>query len=279
MLASAASLSFGRYTIPVYEIYKVGEDLHWKDGLDFFGRFGLSLVVVPHWNNTDGGNDLDTSRCYMGRKRFDALRSMLPEEHTILGLDEHTSIVINPGAGTAEAVGAGRVTVLRGSERHVFPAGSTFPLTVLGPWTLPDTSAIAPNALARARECTHGTPGGGSAACGYPLAGGRAARGAQRQGLEQGRPAAGGNCRPRLGRCRHPRRRRTDPACPIAARRAPATFSTPVCVFTCANGRAQECPFCSSMGSHPTAARGPLLPPSWRQQDTPWWLSISAVMA
>jgi len=150
MLASAASLSFGRFTIPVYEIYKVGEDLHWKDGLDLFGQFGVSLVVVPHWNNNDGGSELDTSRCYMGRMRFDALRAMLPADHTILGLDEHTSVVIDPGTGKAEAVGAGRVTVLRGTEHQEFQAGSSFPLSVLGNWSLPENPAAPADAMARA---------------------------------------------------------------------------------------------------------------------------------
>ena len=60
----------GSYALPVYEIYKVGEDLHWKDGLDFFGMYGLSLVLIPHWNNREGGAELDTSRCFMGQRAF-----------------------------------------------------------------------------------------------------------------------------------------------------------------------------------------------------------------
>ena len=39
--ASAAALTVGRCTLPVYEIYKVGEDLHWHLGLDFFGLYNL----------------------------------------------------------------------------------------------------------------------------------------------------------------------------------------------------------------------------------------------
>ena len=64
---SAATLAVGCLALPVYEIYKVGEDLHWKPGLDLFGPFGLPLVILPHWNNNDGGDELDTSRCFMGR--------------------------------------------------------------------------------------------------------------------------------------------------------------------------------------------------------------------
>jgi hypothetical protein len=64
--ASAASIAVGRYALPVYEIYKVGADLHWVDGLDLFRVFGWELAIVPHWNNREGGDDLDTSRCFMG---------------------------------------------------------------------------------------------------------------------------------------------------------------------------------------------------------------------
>ena len=32
--ASAAALTVGRFTLPVYEIYKVGEPLHWEEGMD-----------------------------------------------------------------------------------------------------------------------------------------------------------------------------------------------------------------------------------------------------
>ena len=72
-MASAATLAFSRQTMPIYEIYKVGEDLHWKPGLDFFGDFGLPIIFVSHWNNKDGGEALDTSRCYIGQARFGAL--------------------------------------------------------------------------------------------------------------------------------------------------------------------------------------------------------------
>ena len=76
--SSATTVASGRYTLPVYEIYKVGDDLHWIEGLAFFSDFGLRLTVIPHWNNNDGGDELDTSHCYMGQPRFDELLSLLP---------------------------------------------------------------------------------------------------------------------------------------------------------------------------------------------------------
>ncbi len=36
VLASSAVVAFSTYSLPVYEIYKVGEDLHWKPGLRLF---------------------------------------------------------------------------------------------------------------------------------------------------------------------------------------------------------------------------------------------------
>ena len=47
IMASAAAIAASAYALPVYEIYKVGEDPHWKPGLDFFSLYGLSLVLVP----------------------------------------------------------------------------------------------------------------------------------------------------------------------------------------------------------------------------------------
>jgi cyanophycinase-like exopeptidase len=36
--ASAAVLTVGRFTLPVYEIYKVGEDLHWVEGMNILEK-------------------------------------------------------------------------------------------------------------------------------------------------------------------------------------------------------------------------------------------------
>lgn len=144
MLASSATLAFSTQTIPVYEIYKVGQDLHWQNGLDFFGTYGLSLVVVPHWNNTDGGEDLDTSRCYLGRERFGRLLEMLPDGMTIVGLDEHTALVMDFEAGTGLVMGNGRVTIQRNGDTHHFTTDETFALDKLGSWHVPQLDATVP---------------------------------------------------------------------------------------------------------------------------------------
>jgi hypothetical protein len=136
VLASAAMIAAGALTLPVYEIFKVGEDPRWVEGLDLMGRHGLSLALVPHWNNTDGGKELDTSRCYMGRDRFDVLRGLLEGDRTIVGLDENTALVIDPSEGRAEVSGMGSVTLIRSGRESVFPAPKTFPLPELGPFRL-----------------------------------------------------------------------------------------------------------------------------------------------
>lgn len=141
MLASSATLAFSAFTMPVYEIYKVGQDLHWQDGLNFFGAFGLPLVVIPHWNNSDGGEELDTSRCYLGQVRFAQLQEMLPPGQTIVGLDEHTALVIDKAQAVCRVMGGGRVVVLRGGERAEYVEGETFHPEVLGEWRTPEPGA------------------------------------------------------------------------------------------------------------------------------------------
>ena len=55
-MASAAALTLGAVTIPVYEIYKVGEEPRWLEGLDLLGpATGLRAAVVPHYDNAEGG--------------------------------------------------------------------------------------------------------------------------------------------------------------------------------------------------------------------------------
>ncbi|MEJ2759752.1 MAG: hypothetical protein P8046_14835 [Anaerolineales bacterium] len=130
----------------MYEIYKVGEELHWKEGLDFFGFLGFPIIVVPHWNNNDGGEELDTSRCYIGQSRFNPLVEMLPEEKPILGIDDHTSVVLDFDLGTCKVLGNGAAHLLRDGRLTDYPAGEEFPLAELGAENLSEHVAeIDPN--------------------------------------------------------------------------------------------------------------------------------------
>jgi len=118
VFASAAVVAISQYAVPVYEIYKVGEDLHWKPGLDLLGQFGLPLVFIPHWNNNDGGADLDTSRCFMGQPRFARLMALLPPGLTVVGIDEKTALILEPETGEARVMGAGGVTLIHTGHEH-----------------------------------------------------------------------------------------------------------------------------------------------------------------
>lgn len=136
-LASAATIAAGAYALPVYEIYKVGEDPHWKLGLDLFADFGLKLAVVPHWNNSDGGAELDTSRCFMGQERFEPLLALLPADVVVLGIDEQTALALDWEDGTGHVLGQGSVTVLATGATQVLNRGQSFPINELGPYHLP----------------------------------------------------------------------------------------------------------------------------------------------
>jgi cyanophycinase-like exopeptidase len=123
-MASAAALTLGTVTIPVYEIYKVGADPSWLPGLDLLGSAtGLQAAVVPHYDNAEGGNH-DTRFCYMGERRLRVLERQLPPGAFILGVDSHTALVLDLDRQTATVSGLGGVTVRVDSRSTVFPSGS-----------------------------------------------------------------------------------------------------------------------------------------------------------
>ena len=138
VFASAATISIGAHSLPVYEIYKVGQDVHMVDGLNLFKDFGVHLSFVPHWNNADGGVDLDTSRCFMGMDRFEEWCDLLPSENTTLGLDEHTGIIIDFEDATCEVSGISSVSLVRECDPEIYSSGSKFALNELGDIHIPD---------------------------------------------------------------------------------------------------------------------------------------------
>jgi cyanophycinase-like exopeptidase len=122
--ASAAALTLGAATIPVYEIYKVGEEPRWLDGLDLLTAAGLPQVaVIPHYDNAEGGNH-DTRYCYLGESRLVAMEAQLPDEAFVLGIDEHTGLVLDLDAASATVVGRGGVTVRRRGASTTFASGT-----------------------------------------------------------------------------------------------------------------------------------------------------------
>jgi len=77
VMASAAAATIGCVVLPVYEIYKAGAAPHWLDGLDLMAFCGLRVVVIPHYDNAEGGTH-DTRYCYLGERRLARLERDLP---------------------------------------------------------------------------------------------------------------------------------------------------------------------------------------------------------
>ena len=128
--ASAAALTLGKATVPVYEVYKVGQDVQALDGLDILAAIGINAAVIPHYDNTEGANH-DTRFCYLGEARLQMFESLLDEDTYVLGVDEHTGLVIDLDAATASVVGNSNVTIRLRTESFVYPTGSVIPLSLL----------------------------------------------------------------------------------------------------------------------------------------------------
>lgn len=154
--ASAAALTLGRATVPVYEVYKVGLDVVRLDGLDILSAIGINAAVIPHYDNAEGGNH-DTRFCYLGETRLHLFESMLDDDTYVLGIDEHTGLVIDLDAQTAKVVGNGTVTIrLRGSS-FIYPVGEEISMALLqNPWVLltADAASLPTTVATQAQPAT-----------------------------------------------------------------------------------------------------------------------------
>jgi hypothetical protein len=131
VLGSAAAVTLGSHAVPVYEIYKVGADPAWADGLDLLGELtGVAAAVVPHYDNKEGATH-DTRYCYLGEERLALLEESLPDEVGVLGVDEHTAMVIDVEARTMTVSGNGLVSVRRRGTTATFAAGESIGLDEL----------------------------------------------------------------------------------------------------------------------------------------------------
>ncbi len=54
----------------------------------------------------------------MGQERFVRLMDMLPEEMTIIGLDEKTALIMDPSICECQVMGLGMVTLLHTGHKH-----------------------------------------------------------------------------------------------------------------------------------------------------------------
>jgi hypothetical protein len=116
----------------------VGQDVHVVDGLNLFADFGLHVSFIPHWNNAEGGVDLDTSRCFIGMDRFAEWCDLVPADNETVGLDEHTGLIIDFESGLCEVNGVSSVSLVRECDPEMYPSGSKFPLGELGAFRIPE---------------------------------------------------------------------------------------------------------------------------------------------
>ena len=131
VLGSAAALTLGSHAVPVYEIYKVGADPEWVPGLDLLGELtGVAAAVVPHYDNKEGATH-DTRFCYLGEERLTVLEAELPDHVGVLGVDEHTAMLVDVEARTMTVAGNGVVSVRRRGDTRTFAAGESLSLDVL----------------------------------------------------------------------------------------------------------------------------------------------------
>jgi cyanophycinase-like exopeptidase len=151
--ASAAALALGVVAVPVYEVYKVGEDARWVDGLDLLGPLGLHVALIPHYDNAEGGTH-DTRFSYLGEERLARLEEDLPDGVFVLGVDEHTALCLDLDAGTALVAGRGGVTVRARGHSTRIESGQTLPI---------DHLAEMADDLAHASDRSGGSPTGGAA--------------------------------------------------------------------------------------------------------------------
>ncbi len=151
VLGSAAAVTLGSHTIPVYEVYKAGEPPHWLAGLDLLQALtGLRAAVVPHYDNAEGGSH-DTRFCYLGEPRLARLEDELPDDVGVLGVDEHTALWFDLASGRARVLGRGGVTVRRRGASTTFGAGEVVEVGRLNDLlrhrtagTTPSTASSAP---------------------------------------------------------------------------------------------------------------------------------------
>ncbi len=128
--SSAAAATLGTFSPPIYEIYKVGSGLYWNDGLNLLTEFGLSCVVIPHFDNQEGSN-YDTSCCYLGLRRLEIMETMLPENTATLGVDEHTAVILDGGDDTLRVLGRSNGYWRLNGNVRTLENGLTIPLEEL----------------------------------------------------------------------------------------------------------------------------------------------------
>jgi cyanophycinase-like exopeptidase len=134
IFSSAAAIAVGAQAMPTHEIYRCGSDPFWLPGTNLFGALtGINAALVPHYDLQPKNGTHDTRCCYIGERRMRELETRLPPDVHVIGVDEHTALNLDLGAGRARVSGRGAVTVRFGDERHVLSSGDEVPIEQLRP--------------------------------------------------------------------------------------------------------------------------------------------------
>ena len=122
--ASAAALTIGVVSVPVYEIYKSGADPAWAQGTNLLERLtGLRAALIPHYDNTEGGTH-STRFCYLGERRLRFLEGELPAGRTSSGWTSTPRWSSTSPRAWRRVLGNGTVTVRHDGESRVLPSGT-----------------------------------------------------------------------------------------------------------------------------------------------------------
>lgn len=191
--ASAAALTIGVVSVPVYEIYKSGADPAWAQGTNLLQRLtGLCAALIPHYDNTEGGTH-STRFCYLGERRLRFLEGSLPAGAHVIGVDEHTALVFDLATGMATVLGNGTVTIRHDGVSRVLPSGAVVPIAELAE----RAATVGGDGAAAGGTGGSGTGGAGAGAGGAAVTAGRdgipgGGTNAGGGGVDAGSPGGGG---------------------------------------------------------------------------------------
>src|SRR5437773_207442 len=82
-----------------------------------------NVALIPHYDNAEGGR-YDTRHCYLGERRLAVMERDLPADAAVLGVDEHTAVLVDLRTSDVEIRGRGGMTVRRSGHSVVLPAGT-----------------------------------------------------------------------------------------------------------------------------------------------------------